>query len=261
MKCKIVSWNILEGMGSSVVNGVVHPNPQRLSYVKKTLAELKPDVVVLNEALWCVPHNGLFIDYKELLGYRYSSADLYNEHWGNVILSNSPLTEQSVFRIHNRGGLSAKWNGLTVATYHPHPHRYPAHRANDFKQLLADLSGPVVVCGDFNAISPDDRVDEVKLTAAFAEFSSTPAVSLARFTEGGRVIFKALQDMGFSDGIPHSFRRATIPTRLLSESVKSAVRIDHLWLKNAQVHNGGIIETEHTHYASDHLPIFADVEF
>ena len=55
-------------------------------------------------------------------------------------------------RIYNRGGLIAiidtPGGQLSVASYHPHPGRYPENKALDFGQLVGGLTGPVIVCGD-----------------------------------------------------------------------------------------------------------------
>jgi hypothetical protein len=42
-----------------------------------------PDILVLNEALFCRTYAGLF-------GYPYHAASLYDDAWGNAILSRHP---------------------------------------------------------------------------------------------------------------------------------------------------------------------------
>lgn len=252
---KVVSWNIWEGIGAHIIDGVAHVDLARLEKIHVTLDEIKPDIVVLNEALWCQEENGFFIDYKKLLGFEYSHQDLYDKHWGNMILSHHPLVSTFRFRIHNRGGLRVVLdNGLTIATYHPHPSRYPAHKAQDFRKLLDQCMGPTLVCGDFNAISPDDNIDEVALTKAFSAFSKKPASDLARFTEGGRAVFQTLIELGFADAVKEHARKATIPTDALNPKKDTAMRIDHAWYKNMQC-NAQVYDTPATQWASDHLPL------
>ena len=259
----IVSWNIWEGMGAQIVDGVAHVDTARLEKIRQTLNDIRPDVVVLNEALWCQEENGFFIDYKRLLGFEHSVQDLYDKHWGNMIVSHRPLDNPFRFRIHNRGGLRVNIGSpaLTVATYHPHPSRYPAHKAQDFQRLLEGCVGPTVVCGDFNAVSPEDVLDEVALTQAFASFSRKPASDVARFTEGGRAVFNCLTQLGFSDAVAFSDRHPTIPTDALNPKKDTAMRIDHAWHKDTQFCRARVWDTPLTQWASDHLPLVIKVKW
>lgn len=258
----VVSWNIWEGIGAHIVNGVAHVNQLRLDKIRATLDEIKPDVVVLNEALWCEEENGFFIDYKKLLGFEHSHQDLYDKQWGNMIVSHRPIASTFRFRIHNRGGLRIVLeNGLTIATYHPHPSRYPAHKAQDFQTLLDGCSGPTLVCGDFNAISPEDDIDEVALTQAFAAFSKKPATDLARFSEGGRAVFQTLTTLGFADAVSIKDRRPTIPTEALNPIKDTAMRIDHAWHKNTKHCSAHVWDNPTTQWASDHLPLVVRVQW
>lgn len=259
-KLKVVSWNIWEGIGAHIINGVAHVDAARLEKIRTTLDEIQPDVVVLNEALWCQEENGFYIDYKKLLGFEYSYEDLYDKHWGNMILSHYPLQATFRFRIHNRGGLRVVLeSGATIATYHPHPSRYPAHKAHDFQKLLEQCDGPTLVCGDFNAISPDDVIDEVALTQAFSAFSKKPATDVARFTEGGRMVFDTLRQLGFVDAVEQHARRPTIPTDALNPTKDTAMRIDHAWCKNLQC-TAEVYDTPTTQWASDHLPLVISID-
>jgi endonuclease/exonuclease/phosphatase family metal-dependent hydrolase len=80
---------------------------------------------------------------------------------GNAILSQHPITRSQELNIYNRGGLIAvlatPLGALTVASYHPHPLRRPENKADAFAAMVAALAGPLLVCGDFNAISPGGR--------------------------------------------------------------------------------------------------------
>lgn len=258
----LVSWNIWEGMGAHIIDGVAHVDLSRLEKIRTTLEIIKPDVVVLNEALWCKEENGFYIDYKKLLGFEHSFEDLYDKHWGNMIVSHRPIAQSFRFRIHNRGGLRIVLdNALSIATYHPHPSRYPAHKAQDFKKLLEDCVGPTVVCGDFNAISPDDAVDEVALTQAFSNFSKKPASDLARFTEGGRAVFQTLTQLGFTDAVGVGDRQPTIPTEALNPSKDTSMRIDHAWSKDTKSCSAKVWDTPMTQWASDHLPLVVKVKW
>ena len=162
---RLVSFNILEGLRP--LRGMDEErrriDRQRAEAAKQVVSGLDPDILVLNEALFCREHAGQRVDYADLFGFPYEAAALYDGAWGNAILSRHPIARSQELRIYNRGGLTAVIDTpdgqLTVASYHPHPHRQPENKAHDFTQLVAGLAGPLIVCGDLNCISPEDGVD------------------------------------------------------------------------------------------------------
>ncbi len=165
--------------------------------------------------------------------------------------------------IYNRGGLVATLDtpgrALMVASYHPHPAREPENKASDFARLAGELSGPAIVCGDFNCISPEDAIDRTQLIAAFRDLSPDPETTVDRFIESGKQVFAALGRLGFADAIPHTERRYTIPTDLINRDKSSGMRIDHV-LANAgiEVIGGEVVQNAATNRASDHHPVMVD---
>lgn len=264
--CKIMTWNILEGMHLPLRDRA-SPAPvmdeARLRAIQEVVLANAPDVLVLNEALWSRPVDGHFVDYAQLLGFPHFFADTYDGPWGNIILARAPFASEHRFRIHNRGGLRVQLTGpapLAISTYHPHPSRYPAHKSQDFHTLLKNVVGASVVCGDFNAISPEDAPDEVALTAAFARFAPYPATSLSRFTEGGREVFGQLAKLGYRDALPVARRRATMPTDMVTANKDSAMRIDHIWVNDTvEVLESEVLRGPLLEQASDHYPVLARV--
>ena len=134
---RLVSFNILEGLrplGRSA-GEQRDIDRGRAEAAKTVVADLRPDILVLNEALFCRQFLGRTVDYAHLFGFPYQAAALYDNAWGNAILSRYPITRSHEMRIHNRGGLAsviaAPTGELTVASYHPHPSRYPASKASD----------------------------------------------------------------------------------------------------------------------------------
>ena len=51
------------------------------------MADLRPDILVLNEALFCRQYVDRAVDYARLFDFPYQAAALYDEAWGNAILS------------------------------------------------------------------------------------------------------------------------------------------------------------------------------
>jgi endonuclease/exonuclease/phosphatase family metal-dependent hydrolase len=262
---RLVSFNILEGFRPLRQLGSDRRllDRQRVAAAKSVVCELAPDILVLNEALFCRTHIGKRIDYHKLFGFAYATAALYDGAWGNAILSRFPIRRSRELRIYNRGGLTAiietPGGLLTVASYHPHPRRYPENKALDFSRLVEGLTGPVIVCGDLNCISPEDPVDRQRLIDSFGEFSTDAAADVDRFLESGRLVFATLGRAGLRDAIPPAERRYSMPTDLISLNKNSAIRIDHI-LANAgiDVVHGEVVHSRASNRASDHHPVVLD---
>jgi endonuclease/exonuclease/phosphatase family metal-dependent hydrolase len=235
----------------------------RAAAVKAVVAELDPEILVLNEALFCRLYAGKTIDYGSLFEFPYQTAALYDEAWGNAVLSRHPIVKSKEMRIYNRGGLIATVDTpvgqVTIASYHPHPGRYPENKANDFTRMVADLDGPVIVCGDLNCISPEDDIDRNQLVKAFESFSDSAEVAVDRFIQSGRSVFDALNKVGFSDAIPPAGRHYTMPADLINLDKSSAMRIDHILTNDViDIVSGEIVQNASTNRASDHHPVMLD---
>lgn len=261
-RLRILSHNILEGF--SGLDGSI--DAARLAAAKSLAAKLDPDVLVLNEAVHCASEGPLRRDYAAWFGFEHSACVSYDGDWGNIVLSKHPLEPVREYAIHNRSGLAVRVrvgeDSLVIATYHPHPSRLPENKAEDFRRLVEGLDEPCVLCGDFNAINPEDGTDLDRLSEAFRSF--TPAGrerwAAERFVEGGKAVFAALEQAGFRDALDPSMRGPTIPTRLLSDSDDSAMRIDHIAANGrVRVLAGGVVSGPEADAASDHYPIWADV--
>jgi endonuclease/exonuclease/phosphatase family metal-dependent hydrolase len=258
----LVSFNILEGLrplGEQAGERRLLDRQRRQAAIA-LVRGLNPDILVLNEALFCRAHAGRAVDYANLFGFQHQAAALYDGAWGNVILSQHPITRSGELRIYNRGGLTAVISTplgvLTVASYHPHPLRSPENKARDFASMVATLEGPLLVCGDFNAISPEDAIDRAQLIAAFAGFSGEPEQAVDRFMESGALVFAELAKFGLRDAIPVQGRRYSIPTDLINPDKRSAMRIDHI-LANASIEvvAGEVMHSLESNRASDHHPV------
>lgn len=262
---RLVSYNILEGLRPVAPAGLERRkiDRDRAASARRVVDYLAPDILVLNEALFCRLHEGRKVDYGEFFEYPHHVAALYDDAWGNAILSRYPIADWREMRIYNRGGLVAELDlptgRLAVASYHPHPRRYPENKALDYAALTRDLAGPALVCGDFNAISPDDDVDRDALIAAFEPFASPADEAVDRFLESGRAIFGKLSKLGFRDAVPPAGRRYSMPTDLINPDKASAMRIDHILAnKGIEIESGMVFHSADTNRASDHHPVYLD---
>ena len=261
-RLRLVSYNLLEGLRPipPIAGERRQLDRERADAARRVVNDLDPDMLVLNEALYSRQYRGHMVDYARLFGFPYQSAALYDDAWGNAILSRCPILRSHEMRTEDRGGLVAAVdtpNGeLMVASYHPHPSRPPSDKAADFERLVADLSGPLIVCGDLNCISPDDAIDRSAMAAAFRRFARDPEAAVEQFIESGRHVFGALGKHGLKDAIPLAGRRYSIPTDLISLDKSSGMRIDHILANEGiEVVAGEVVHSTATNLASDHHPV------
>jgi endonuclease/exonuclease/phosphatase family metal-dependent hydrolase len=262
---RLVSFNILEGLRPIARSADEQRDidRERAEAAKAVVGDLRPDILVLNEALFCRQFLGRTVDYARLFGFPYEAAALYDDAWGNAILSRYPITRSHEMQIHNRGGLAsvvaAPSGELTVASYHPHPSRYPESKASDFVRLVKGVTGPLIVCGDLNCISPEDAVDRSAMIEAFRSFSPDAEAAVDQFIESGRHVFRALGELGLTDAIPPTGRRYSIPTDLINTDKRSAMRIDHILANDAiEIIDGEVAQSAASNRASDHHPVLVE---
>jgi endonuclease/exonuclease/phosphatase family metal-dependent hydrolase len=263
---RLLTYNILEGFRPLGADEAERRSIDRarLAAAQQLFAELSPDIVVLNEALYCDAYDGITIDYGALTGFPHAASALYDREWGNAILSRFPILAAEERRIYNRGGLRARValpeGEVTIASYHPHPGREPRHKAADFAALIDGIAGPLVLCGDFNSISPEDPIDEAQLLQGFRRFSPEPEAALARFLASGHAVFSLLAARGLRDAIPPEGRRYSMPTDLRSPDKDAAMRLDHIFVsREIAVRQGEVLHHALSQLASDHHPVVAEL--
>jgi exonuclease III len=117
----------------------------------------------------------------------------------------------------------------------------------------------VIVCGDFNCISPEDDVDRSQLIDAFHAFSPDAETAVNQFIESGKLVFSSLEALGFRDAIPADGRRYSMPTDFINLNKESAIRIDHVLVNDAiEIITGEVVQSVSTNQASDHHPVMVE---
>lgn len=279
---RLVAWNILEGLQQphqSLEDRKTGPLDQaREAAAKSLISELNPDILIINEALYCDTFDGVRTPYAELFALPYALPHLYDAAWGNIILSRFPILDTRRRVIHrnspttggaqNRGASAIRieidGKPVWIATHHPHPHRRPEKRAEDFREFLGTMPGEIIIAGDFNAILPEDEPDHAKLVAGFLEFQSAEqaVASVDRMIAAGRHLAEdVLPQMKMRDLI--SEKRYSIPTILISSDpeVRTAMRIDHAFgTPGIDPVSGRIHHDKRAEIASDHFPLVLDFD-
>jgi endonuclease/exonuclease/phosphatase family metal-dependent hydrolase len=262
---RLLSYNLLEGLRpiAPASGERRHIDRERAEAARTVVRDLHPDILVLNEALFCRQYLGRTADYARLFGFPYETSALYSDAWGNAILSRYPIARSHEIHFPDRGGLVAvietPQGELTVASYHPHPNRHFAAKAADFVRLVSGLTGPLIVGGDFNCISPEDSIDRPTLIQAFGTFAQDPETVLDQFVESGCHVFGLLREQGLKDAIPPDGRRYSIPTDLISLNKNSGIRIDHILTNEAiEVVGGEVVHSAASNQASDHHPVMLE---
>ncbi len=224
---RVVTYNIRYGRG---LDGVVD-----LERLARTVSDLAPDIVVLQEVDRNNPRSGL-VDQAQWLGRRLGMAVAYGPNlnlgwtqYGNAILSRFPILEAENAalpgRWEPRGLLRATVElpgGDRLAVYTTHLGLQRQERAHQVAALLALLpaGSPLVLAGDFNS-----RPDEPWLQAVADRLVDAHAVA--------------------GDGPGYTF-----------PSGAPSARIDHVFVSEPfSVTAAGPVVSD----ASDHLPVVADL--
>lgn len=281
---RIISYNVLEGMQKPA---------GRRKAVADWLASQKPGVVA----------------FLELNGYTEARLREEAQAWGHehaVLLkekgyptgltSRSPITDvQRVLGGFHHGAMRLKTGGVTYYVVHLSPFDSRV-RMMEAAQILAGVKDggighaldgaqaalvakqPVVVLGDFNSLSPDDR--EYHKTSAVKEHTAaTDATDPRRHNLGddGELHFQVIQrfkDAGLEDVIRSKHGDAgallSYPTPLVhaersrQDLRKVQVRIDYILASQELAKTctrAEVMSSEAFDTMSDHYPLIADFDW
>lgn len=240
MRLRVVTWNIHKGIG-----GV--DRRYRLERTIAVLAALRPDIVLLQEVAQAMPRCGMDDQVEELsVGLGMKHVAFGAEHrfrvggYGNAILSRFPLTDSAridltIGRRKQRGLVQTRAHAKlehgtrSVVVFNLHLGLSGAERATQLERFLEchpfahlQRDTPLIVGGDFNDVW-------ASLGRRFLE-----PVGLTR---AGKL----------SPTFP-----AYLPLRPL----------DGLWIRGGiSVITAHPVRNQAAQAASDHLPIFAELEF
>jgi exodeoxyribonuclease-3 len=254
---RLLSYNILDG------------GTDRFDALATVIGSPQPDVVALVEAedAGVVERlaNHLGMDFIHAPGNSHASALLSRLpilHTVNHALL-QPKLEKSLLEATVR---SPDGKELPVGVLHLHARAYEADEAQRERELAVVLDVfsphrasriPHVLCGDFNANAPYQRIDPAKLK---------PKSRAAWDAQGGQIprrVVQRLLDAGYVDTL-RAFDSAVAETETTFTTKHPGQRVDYIFafgIAPTQIRGAGVVTQEPAAVASDHRPVFADFDF
>jgi endonuclease/exonuclease/phosphatase family metal-dependent hydrolase len=282
MNLKVISYNILHGFYSNYdpqndYNTNWKPlifEKDRLEAAQKLIKKENPDILILNEACFGAENKTkILMDYKKIFDfpyYSYAQAEPREYEWGSALLSKYPIVNAENLSEPLKPLLRAQVNIKEVPLYldiaHPHPDNSNQEKDKFFKRILESRNKDknYILAGDFNSLSPEDKYNREKLIRGFKTFDKNPEQSVNNLMEG-----KTIQYL-LSHGLVDTHRKIhkkfvesdyTMPTDFLSKNKESAMRIDYIFCSpDIKIKDAGIIRSKEAEKASDHYPVYADLE-
>ncbi len=265
---RVVSHNLWDGFTKK-------PEPRHARWLE-WMTQQRPDVVALQELNGYTPER--LAAEARTWGHAYSVL-LKEDGHPTGLTSRTPITEVERIRegMHH-GLLHGKTAGIHFYVIHFHPSHY-GRRIEEAGRLLNEITrlpedNPrVVLIGDFNGFSPDDRASyerDPDLEPFFAKLDGQHPD--ARNLNGGKLDYggiKRILDAGYIDPItkvrfPDGPFRGTFPTALRSEEeLGSDRRIDYAFVSPnlaSAIRSARILRDETTAMLSDHYPVMLEIE-
>jgi endonuclease/exonuclease/phosphatase family metal-dependent hydrolase len=146
---KILHYNILDGCEN---------DPPRLAAVQQWIADQNADIACLCECnRWNNPPG--IAAHAKACGFPHAHLLVGHSPYSIALLSKSPieLVDQVTTGVHH-GILHARTAGQHVICSHfsPHERLMRVHEAKTVAAIVASITEPLVVMGDFNSASPAD---------------------------------------------------------------------------------------------------------
>lgn len=259
----VLSYNLWDGFGPK-------PEPRRERWLE-WMSEQRPDVAALQELNGYTPERLA----SEARGWGHGYSVLLKEDGHPTgLTSRTPITE--IARIQDglhHGLLRGKTRGIYFYVIHFHPSNFErrieeaGHLLKDIAQL-PDRDACIVLIGDFNGFSPDDRFfyeREPAIEPFFAmldkRHSGAKNLNAGRLDYGG---IERILEAGYVDVIARLRPsagpvQATFPTDLRrDEELGPDRRIDYVFVSpnlSGTVRAARIIRDETTALLSDHYPL------
>lgn len=281
MKIKILWYNVLRGFHNKKKDGTFEFESKRLKAVKKVVKSISPDIIFFGEGDFnprCKIKGSKIkiINYKKEFAYPhayYSKPDKTSRK-GEVILSRFPILVKNISKgdysnenyTYIKTWTNVKGKKINIDMIHPYPTIKEKMKAKFVGKVLNKKEKNYILLGDFNALSPQDEYKISELTYCFNLFRNNLEESKKNAKESVKgLMLKKIISNNLVDVIKsvHANQINTYPTKKYSpfKNKKSVMRIDYIFCsKNFKVINAEIIKNKLTDMASDHYPIYAEME-
>jgi len=267
MKIKVIEYNLLDGFFDRNKQNVLVPNEKRKKAAQKIIKKENPDILILTEADHTKNRKSPQ-DYKKIFNFPhgfFASKKLPHRDFGIGILSKFPIIKKEKFLFPKsrwiKTSIRIDDKIIYVDAVHPNPHNTSKEKEDLFKELVERKKNPFIVAGDFNSIHPEDEYNKKKMLENFSRKLKDNQKAMKVVEE----IFKAktikfLLKQGLRDTYKEKNEKQdySYHTKLKGNNL---MRIDYiLCSKEFKILNSGIIKNKLTEEASDHYPIFAELE-
>jgi len=266
-KLRIMTYNILNG-GESKVGGVEN----RGEILRKVIADLKPDVLALNEcANW---HRDNAAPLQKLESAFEMSGVMAVTHGLNVsilVRRGLPILQVLTDTERQANGLvvvevmAPDGKPLKILATHMNPFK-PDERMKEAKEIVRYIGKDerCIVLGDLNSLSGRDKF----------KLEDIPEQHRDRFAVNGEIhtgVIEALEKAGLVDAC--RFKRPepkesdrTVGTTVSEDKAHAGthLRLDHILVTSnltGVVQSVEVIQNEDTNRASDHFPVVLDLKF
>lgn len=275
---KIMTYNILHGFYTYYdPSKPMVFQKERFDAAQKLVKQEKPDILILLEACFGVENKTkIIIDYKKVFAdfphYFYAQSEPKEHEWGTALLSKYPITSAENMTEILKPFVRAKvnFNGIPVNIdiAHPHPDNSNEEKEKFFRRILESRKElehkNYILTGDFNSLSPEDKYNRERLIRGYEKFDKTSKKTVGKLMSDKSISYLLSQKLIDSHRRIHKKLDKTdytMPTDFLTKNKDSSMRIDYIFCsKDIEIKDAGIIKNELSEKASDHYPVYAELE-
>lgn len=265
-KVKILSYNVLYGLKKDSVN---------IERYKKLIAKLNPDIVATQEM------NGFTQKSLESLANSYGhpyALQSKEEGFPTALTSKKPMVNaKKVTENMWHSYIYSKVDGLHIFVIHFSPFSYKK-RLEEVRNIIAQTNEipadePILIMGDFNSLSPEDKSNYNDKLVASMHLSEEKHDHIRNLNNGqiDYTVIGALLKAGFKDTfyLKENAFEGTAPTfkdgsgKIKQSNAGTPKRIDYIFCNDVAAKSitvSKVIKDDLTHFISDHYPMYIELE-
>jgi len=273
---KIVWYNVLRGFHKKEEDGSLTFEPKRLEATKKIISKLNPDILFLGEADFnpnCKfkgPKTQI-VDYGKIFKYKhvyYSKTDKTSRK-GEAIFSKFPFKAKYLSKgenTHIKSIFSINLKKINIDIIHPYPTISEKEKTKWVDKVLSASIKPHILLGDLNALSPNDKYKPRNLFKMFFPMQKDKKLTDKNVKDSLQTLMiRKVLNAGLIDTFKekNNQQEITFPTKKYSpfKDKSVGIRIDYIFCSdNFKVLESGIDKNKLSEIASDHYPIYANLE-